>query len=535
MGELYTYNATHLTTVRENSASFRQCADHGAEGGGRFVLHDEAGTQAIVGQKDFSHTESSCSIPLTFRGFVGARTYGRGEVNPKISAARDIEVDLQDLNVMLGFRLIDDVDGKRPAETVSARMTWLMASDYVSGLFINNGRIASSTIEMTKSDYRQQYPGDVVADCALATGSFNYHVNDYGSGPELIFRDDNTSTADSSTLRISNVLADATAVTLHPFKDATLSRDPSNVHSKHAESYAKGTVYDERAATATAFNGERGGTGSNANVKTSTAALARADFELRQHSSETDLLECTVLATSAQVNLMPPGWRIEGKFSHLNTEGYGSFTWFRILEVTKEPIVADGELYEVTLKLSPQEEIPTPGDCTDIYANTPSATYYPLGTSGPDSYAPNVSDGVSYYFRSGFPEPWTPDPGWPGSIVRTWHFPTYGVGGLGTTDYFASGFGNELRFIVVGNGTMTIATEQWAGQSQPYTVQVYKQVSGVLSQVGATLAGVAGGSTEVEISDATDGSCVRIIRLRADARSASYIGMGWSQAVWVAS
>jgi hypothetical protein len=233
---------------------------------------------------------------------------------------------------------------------------------------------------------------------------------------------------------------------------------------------------------------------------------------------------------------MPPGWRIEGKFSHLNTEGYGSFTWFRILEVGKKPIVADGELYEVRLKLSPQETFPTPGNCVDIYDNTASATYYPLGTSGPDAFAPNVSDGVSYYFRSGFPEPWVPDPGWPGSIVRTWHFPTYGVGGVGTIDYIASGFGNELRFIVVGNGTLTIATEQWAGQSQPYTVTVFKVSDDAgAAQVGATLAGTAGGATEVEISDATDGDCVRIIRLRADARSASYIGMGWSQAEWVAA
>ena len=518
MSEVYTYNGTHLTTVRENSSSFRLCADHGAEGGGRFVIHDEAGTQAIVGQKDFFHTESSCSIPLTFRGFIAARTYGRGEVNPKISAARDIEVDLQDLNVMMGFRLIDGDDGKRGAETVSERISWIMGSDYVSGLFDDNGRVASSTIEMTKADYRQQYSGDVIADCALATGGFNYHVNDYGSGPELVFRDDNTSTADSSTLRISNVLADANATTLHPFKDATLSRDPSNVHSTHAESYAKGTVYESRPATATAFNGERGGTGSNANVKTAAAARSRAQYELRQHSTEADLIECTVLCTSAQVNLMPPGWRIEGKFSHLNTEGYGSFTWFRILEVTKEPIVADGALYEVALKLSPQETVGAAAVCSDVYASTPAGNYYPLPKDGANHpYSPN---GIVYYWRGGHTYPTVPTPGY---ATTGWHYPAYGAGGAGTIDYMGDCVGNRVLFMVVGNGDMTVVTNTYAGS--PRGVALWYQ--GVQVDSGTT-----GDTLTYTVSDAVSGDCIRIVELRDSTWPTCGGKVGWSLMTW---
>jgi hypothetical protein len=44
--------------------------------------------------------------------------------------------------------------------------------------------------------------------------------------------------------------------------------------------------------------------------------------------------------------------------------------------------------------------------------------------------------------------------------------------------------------------------------------------------------GVAGDSAEIEITSDTD-DCIHVIDLRADARSSSYIGMGWAQAEWV--
>lgn len=365
MSEVYTYNATHLTTVRE--ASFTQKAEHGQPGTFSVALDDTAGTQAIIGHKDFSHTESSCATPLTFRGFVGPTDFGRdagAERKPHVGAARGIGINGEDLNAVLGFRGIHDPDdasvGKRPTETVAARVAWLLASDFLSGLVIDNGRITSVTGKMmTKADYRKQFPGDVLADCALAAGGFNHHVQDYGSGPELIFRDENASTADSSSLRISNVAADANATTLHPFKDAVLRRDPSRVKSKINYDYAKSGVVEERAATATSFNGERFGNASNSNVKDAATARRDAQAILWQLSTPEDFITCTVLVTSAQVNLIMPGYRIQAKFSHLGNTGgrnYDSFTWMRVVERTVRPIVADALLYEIDLRLSPQEE-----------------------------------------------------------------------------------------------------------------------------------------------------------------------------------
>jgi hypothetical protein len=364
MGEVYTYNGTHLTLVdAEEQIEFTQRAEHGEPGGGTFVLDDTAGTLALVGQKDFSVTQSSCSFPLLFRGFIGSRVIGRNEVAPQVSAARKITVSVEDLNSMLGHRLIHQQTGmtkaeggKRPAETVAARGAWLMASPFVD--FADNGRCDfPATKGMDAADYRNRQAGDVLADMALAAGAYNYHVNDWGSGPELTFRNDNTSTADSSTLRISNVLSDASSVTLNPTSDAVLTRSPANVISKIAFGWSRSTEVEERAATATAFNGERSGTASNSNVKTAAKAIDEAQAQLWQLHTEEDIIECGLDAvTSAQVNLILAGMRIQAKFSHLNTEGYGSFTWFRVLERTVRPIVADAGLYSMDLKLSPQEE-----------------------------------------------------------------------------------------------------------------------------------------------------------------------------------
>ena len=364
MGELYTYNATHLTTVRE--AEFTQCAENGAVGSFRLGIDDTDGTLSIVGQKNFAHTESSCSFTRTFQGFIGDREYGRDAGNeraPHVGAARGIGVSGQDLNATLGFRMCRITSGltavsagNRPAETVAERGAWLMASPFMSGLVADNGRCSfPSTKGMDAADYRGQFPGDVLADMALAALGYNYYVADWGSGAELVFRDDNVSTADTSTLRISNVLADASGVTLHPLKDAVLRRDPSNVISHVRYGHAKNNINEDRAATATTFNGERSGSASNSNIKTDAKAREEAVDLLYRRSTEEDIIECTVVATSAQVNLILHGHRIEAKFSHLATEGYGSFTWFRVLERSVKPTEADAGEYELRLKLSPQE------------------------------------------------------------------------------------------------------------------------------------------------------------------------------------
>lgn len=546
MAELYVYNdVTHLTTVRDGTVELTQAAEAGAVGTGRLAIDDTDGTLSLIGQKNFAVNQSSNgSNTRLYRGFVADRQYGRDageERAPHVSKGRGIGLALEDLNSILGFRrlrqrttLTAAQAGNRPSETVNARMSWLLGSYFISGLVADRGRVASSTVTMTKSDYRNQFPGDVLADMALAAGNWNYHVQDYGSGPELIFRDDNSSTADSSPLRISTLASEVDSTqdslgatkTFAPLVDAVLARRPERVISDIGYSYAKGTVNRERAATATAFNGERSGTATNSNVKTSAVAEDQADAELFRLSTEEDIITCSIQVPASAIDLIPAGWRVQAKFEHLTTEGYGSaFTWFRVIERTFKPMNAEAAFYEIDLKLSPQEAaVPAPA-CSENA--TASGTRYPLGGSGS---TPNPSDGVVYYFRPGFPDPTvftTPQVGYAGQ----WHFPRYGAGGLGTFDYAGDCVQNALIFMTIGNGTWTIQTNIYGG-----TVRALRVNKGAPGAVTTLVSNInSGDSVVVTISDTTADDCVRFVRIFDVSWPVCGSAWGWSSAAWVAA
>jgi hypothetical protein len=123
------------------------------------------------------------------------------------------------------------------------------------------------------------------------------------------------------------------------------------------------------------------------------------------------------------------------------------------------------EYVELALELT---EITTPGVVSPVACPnpTPAGSYWPLGGSG---NTPNPSDGVVYYLRGGIFSPIVPTPGHQGS----WHFPIYSAGGEGQVDYAGDHVINHLRFVVVGDGTMTIHTEQHMGAERGMIARVW--------------------------------------------------------------
>lgn len=363
MSVTYELDGDALTRVRSKTVQLVQSAELGQVGTGRLTVNDKAGTKEIVGQKDFAVDEDACPDPITYRGFVGDREYSRGAEAQ--GPGREIDVELDDLNAMLGFRGIISADRKRPRETVADRGAWLLGSGYVTGLFVDNGRCDFTDERfMDKADYTDQFPGDVLADMALAQGGVNYYIRDFGDGPELVFRDDNASTADTSTLHISNRLADiddddpATQTVFPPSKDFSLRRRPGRVKSKLAYQYATGRVVRSRPETAAAFNGERFGVASNSNVKKRNRARERADDQLWQLHTEEDVLEGRIIVPASHANLLNHGDRVGVRLEHMAPEGYFSssgWKWCRVLELTKRPMLRPVGKYELEMRLSPQE------------------------------------------------------------------------------------------------------------------------------------------------------------------------------------
>jgi len=528
-----------LGTVKHELSRWAQSAYLGEIATGAFTVNDPDGTaghssDGIVGLKTIRVTQSAAPAgnQYIYTGFVGPRKYRRGEDVGIIGVACEIDVTVQDINAIAGFDAFNPstvvgTEGNRPSETVGARITWLLASGYLDAG--DEGLVVYPTQVMDRADYANRTPADVLADCVMAVG-FNWFIRWNGTvlGSELAFYNANTSTLDTSSLKISNAGDDNGTTIFAPAIDVELNRDPSRVASKINYQYASGTVPVERAATAIAF-ARRKHIASNSDVKTAGVALIQADRLLVENSTEEDQLgPITIWVPAAHVNDALAGQRIQVKFTHLR--GYTAYTWVRILRRTvSQPQVgtdvggANEDWYQLVLDVSPQEGFVAA--CSD--GDTPHGTYYPLGGSGSYARATTSSD-ISYYSRPGLAAPTTPTPGWSGS----WNFGLMGAGGVGTIDYGGDCVQNSLRFILVGNGTLTIQTERYLGSIRGFDVYVTNPYTGVATYVGAYNSGDA---VAVVISGVASPTCVRYIDLQGfggDGHGGCGSKLGWSSAVW---
>src|SRR5207249_3258478 len=118
-----------------------------------------------------------------------------------------------DVNGVFSLRVIRGNAAKRPAETVSARLAWLLASPWVY-YTLDEGEVASGiTTTLSATDYRGQYAANVLGDCSEMTG-YNYfaYINPATGHQCLYFRPANY-TGFASTLRFTNVTGDVDNVT----------------------------------------------------------------------------------------------------------------------------------------------------------------------------------------------------------------------------------------------------------------------------------------------------------------------------------
>lgn len=364
MAQSVTYNGTPLTTVRRAGLEITESAELGAVGTGAIVVDDDAGSVTLAGHKAVEVQQSADSPALMWSGFVGRKHISRGTTHATL-AGRDIAASVADLNDLLGRLVLRGSSAIRPSETVGARLTWLLASDALASLVADNGLVTYPSTTMDADDYRGQHPGDVLAACAKAV-RYNYFVYPDPStdAASLFFADANTSTAYSSTLRISNVGSDIDNVTTFAARDAILTSDPENVASNVWAAYCNGHVYRTRGSTASNY-AARDIVTENAGDKSAATATLRADDLLWEVKSEEHSIEATIRVPAASVNLVRAGHRIEGRFSHFAPEGYASWTWFRVLHRTiTQPMDTDTD-YDLRLVLSPQEvrcvesELPT--------------------------------------------------------------------------------------------------------------------------------------------------------------------------------
>lgn len=302
-----------------------------------------------------------------WNGYVGVQEIGRGDEGQTlipVGTGRRWNLELNELSALAGFRVISGADGKRPAETISARLAWLIGTLYLP--VTDNGLIVYDTTDLDANDYSGQYANAVLSDMAVKIG-FNwwiYYDQSAGAGDEVslaFFHPD--SALYSSSIKISNVAADIDGSTVFAAsEDAKLKRDPQKIAAGVYLPYTGGAVYEYDYATSYEF-AFRDQVAPTASIKTATKATSLADRFLADNAEQDERATIQIHLPAAQLNDIKHGQRIQVKMQ--NWPGWTSYRWCRVVRKTFAPPANRSQvLYDVPLELSPQG----PGQPSGAYA-----------------------------------------------------------------------------------------------------------------------------------------------------------------------
>lgn len=358
---VYTYDGSTLGYgIPPTKISMPQRAELGSISVGGVSPEDPAASLALVGHRPFHIEETDCSQPRLFTGWVTTRNVGRSLEQGQFvgAAARIHDTTIVDLNACFGFRIITGADGNRPAESLSARVAWILSSTYLAGLVDDTGKVHDfgASDPMDATDYRGQYPDAVLSDCNDRTGNvLNYYAfwdpapATGVARPGLFFDRVDETISTPCAISISNVLADIDgAAVFAPETEARLERTPEEVYSDVIVDYANGSVFRTLASTETAHI-KRGTSISRPHTGRASTARTQADNYLRTHANEVDRITATIHVPSTVVGLLWAGQRMDVKFSHL--PGYTAWTSMRIVASIPRPVDDLADWYDVDLEL----------------------------------------------------------------------------------------------------------------------------------------------------------------------------------------
>ena len=356
------YDGTLLTTavLLADEKGFSSRASIGQVDTSTVYVDDPTAAHDFVGYKTWKMVEDACPVgrQVVWHGYVGDQTISRelGSASYQLGVQRRWELELIEDNGWPSRQIIISASANRPAETVSARITWVLTMRGMTGIIWDHGLVDANATVMEANDYRDRTAKAVLDDCSLITG-WNWFVryNETHDHRELIFQDSDYSLADPAILKISNVAADINLTTVWPPNiDARQTFGASRLASGLLLPFSGGTDYDQDPATAVLF-GTVDQVAPTSAVKTKTAARAQITRLLAQHNEQDMSLENVVLQLpAANLNDVRHGQRISSvRLSH----GRGAITGGIPMRVRSKAFSRPENLtqgvYDVALSLSP--------------------------------------------------------------------------------------------------------------------------------------------------------------------------------------
>ena len=332
--------------------SFTECAESGILAMSRIRVDDPSGTLDIIGHRAFSAVETACTWPRMFHGYFADRAIRR-EDSLRTGAARVWDCTVYDINAAATFEVIRGSTGKRPAETDTERLAWLLGSSFLGPISSDDSAVFGADADLDAADYRGQTVVEVLTDCAQETGNNWFIAWDQDLFAPVLHYYDPQRAFNSSTIKISNTLGDVDGSTVFaPSADWALNRDPSRVYSgvylQYGERYS--AVYETSATVLSNIGHKRETSVQDSAVRTAAKATRSADRWLTEAETEYDTITVTLhKVPAATVNLIRAGQRLQVKATHL--PGYTSYTWLRVIRRT---VSQDGDtqlLYKLELEL----------------------------------------------------------------------------------------------------------------------------------------------------------------------------------------
>lgn len=341
-------------------------ADEGSVGMSTITIDDPDGDFLIRNHRKIFVTTTVGETSTNRTVYVGySQSIRTIRMDPWTSRARQIIVDVADLNTVLNRRIMTGVDTSRPAETDVARVQWLEATN--EGSLIDSTTLIQTDDPVDMDDAPDAYLGqqfiDVLSDCANQSGK-NYYLTNIDTGDSNtgdynlyhLWYGADSSTAYASSIKLTNVEADLATDTWMIYTDSEIERSGDRVHSGGYLAYQGSYAYAQRQSTAQAFaqidrslNGE--------NVRTKTKALARINRELTDHAVEEERITCTVRIAESRVNALREGHRVQVKLTH--SDNQTDWTWCRVMRRTIREVPGSG-MVEITYTLAaPPEAAPS--------------------------------------------------------------------------------------------------------------------------------------------------------------------------------
>jgi hypothetical protein len=362
---------TAPATVAPSSISAAMMAALGEAAAGGFDVDDIAGWVS-TGHKLVTIDETACTAqPRLFTGWIGPRSIGRNaERALLVGDHRAHDVDVFDINAALDFIQLSGSTAKRPAETWTERLTWLLAQPAFTEFAQDTGYILTLAVErdMDARNYLGMTVKDVLRELVERVGDrLNFYLFwDPDAEAVSLFLDYEGSATSESTLAISNVRADIDETTVFAAsRTAELTIDPSEVYSEVRLTWAMTTIHRRRQSTADRYV-RRGIPLDRPYVKSRARAEALAEAFLDRHDQEIEKVSCTVVVPASKAGLITAGQRITAKFSHFT--GYESGKSMRVRQCIARPLNDVAAYYALDLELLfPKPAVGAPGSSNGTF------------------------------------------------------------------------------------------------------------------------------------------------------------------------